>query len=710
MTDFLIGTAYEGYASSMLYSPILSRESTCTASEDDDGYATDCVNGTVAKVLGFSSIGFNWEKELSTLSHDILGVDCVLRSVGQGQAHTYYMHNGRIKYRGGDDFHNRNFDDMRVDVPLSLNGSFAHMSACFVLDIYPTNTYKDSFQSNTPIYTSVGLVFMIIFTSVVFYLYDFFVSQDARQMARVLKMKRDFVRFISHEIRTPLNTVAVGVTLLEEALLAMQQQETTKTAEANSVRSASSVRMSSKLGNGETDHDMSVPDMLNLTSDVQNSTTVAVAVLNDLLNFDKLEAGEVHLEKEQVNILELVSSVVQSFRIQAYQKQINLSLEFEGLNPSVMANRITVLGDKFKLSHVIRNLMSNALKFTERDLSITVIVSLTYREENDSSGGEQETQTSRSSAISYFNCCRHSLERSKSASYNDEESQVEMPCSNSDAASVTFNTIQVAVKDTGYGLTKEQLSLLFQDGMQFDPNKLQAGQGSGLGLHLSHKIVELHGGRMWADSEGPNKGSTFFMSLPLDTIIRAASIERQSHTAVSWSTQKSREEVHDYVCSSLSRVHEDSAMLMNRENSQNNPSPRRISHPPGLVLVVDDTASNRKIVCRLLKSRGFKCVEAKDGQECIKIVQDKASKVGMANCDYFCCILMDFEMPILNGPDTTKALRDLGYCMPIFGLTGNVMQDDIQYFLSSGADHVLAKPLQVIEFMDMYNGLSKIQY
>jgi CheY-like chemotaxis protein len=347
-----------------------------------------------------------------------------------------------------------------------------------------------------------------------------------------------------------------------------------------------------------------------------------------------------------------------------------------------------VEGDKFKLSHVIRNMMSNALKFTEKYGNIDVVTSLeSSRNLLVKSTSDIHLVTVDSGGWDCSSCCapalpdpRPSTPRSNSVGRlgtEDEKDPFEL------------DTLIVAVKDSGFGLSRTQLHELFQDGKQFDPNKLQAGQGSGLGLYLSQKIMRIHGGGMWAESQGENKGATFYMCLPLLT----------SPTTAPITTQRKSISNNVQILSFPTSLESVEHMSLSPERSGDRRS--------GRVLVVDDAPTNRKIVCRVLRSRGFECVEARDGQECLKIMKNMsmASSDESGESSHFDCIVMDFEMPVLNGPDATVALRDLGHTLPIIGLTGNVMQEDMQHFLDSGADIVMVKPLDIGEFMKIYQQL-----
>ncbi|KAJ1404950.1 CheY-like superfamily [Ochromonadaceae sp. CCMP2298] len=106
------------------------------------------------------------------------------------------------------------------------------------------------------------------------------------------------------------------------------------------------------------------------------------------------------------------------------------------------------------------------------------------------------------------------------------------------------------------------------------------------------------------------------------------------------------------------------------------------------MLVVDDAVSNRKLLMRIFRLKGFVCEEAYDGQDALQKYANMCAQ-GTPPA----AILMDFEMPVLNGPSATRLLREQGCSCLIIGLTGNVMKADKDFFISCGADDVFAKPL-----------------
>jgi CheY-like chemotaxis protein len=225
--------------------------------------------------------------------------------------------------------------------------------------------------------------------------------------------------------------------------------------------------------------------------------------------------------------------------------------------------------------------------------------------------------------------------------------------------------LQVTVTDTGAGLSEDQLGQLFADGVQFNVNLLQAGQGSGLGLYIAEGIVQQHGGTLVAASEGMGHGTTFTVTLPLyhvpDSALPSSLVHLQKHIPA--------------------KV--DEVSLENSAMSTRCDGPLRI-------LVVDDALMNRKMLTRLLQRRGHDCVQAEDGHEAVQKVTE-AMKDGTP----YDTILMDYEMPVMNGPTASKEIRALGCDSVIVGITGNVLPEDINHFRRCGANAVFPKPFQI---------------
>eukprot|EP00615_Pteridomonas_danica_P017084 CAMPEP_0114385336 /NCGR_PEP_ID=MMETSP0102-20121206/5929_1 /TAXON_ID=38822 ORGANISM="Pteridomonas danica, Strain PT" /NCGR_SAMPLE_ID=MMETSP0102 /ASSEMBLY_ACC=CAM_ASM_000212 /LENGTH=436 /DNA_ID=CAMNT_0001541879 /DNA_START=1876 /DNA_END=3184 /DNA_ORIENTATION=- len=295
-------------------------------------------------------------------------------------------------------------------------------------------------------------------------------------------------------------------------------------------------------------------------------------------------------------------------------------------------------------------------------------------------------------------------------------------------------SIVVKVKDSGAGMTPEQVGQLFQEGVQFDANKLQAGQGSGLGLWISKGVAEQHGGSLHATSEGKGYGAEFVFELPVCSLKDEEDEEQEEKDGENEKNTKKdiekggggmREERSSLtlanvastsmrslvkISSKQSNPHtddeEDTIGSNETTTTEMRPFYAVKNHGPlKHILLVDDAVSTRKMMSRLLKNCGCTTQEACNGQECLDIIikqEQQSSNSTLQNKIEL--ILMDHEMPIMNGPTATRKLQELGCKIPVVGLTGNVLSEDKQNFKDHGAIHVLAKPVNVATLKQIISG------
>jgi CheY-like chemotaxis protein len=247
-------------------------------------------------------------------------------------------------------------------------------------------------------------------------------------------------------------------------------------------------------------------------------------------------------------------------------------------------------------------------------------------------------------------------------------------------------SITIAVKDSGAGLTPVQLESICAEGVQFNANQLQAGQGSGLGLFISKGIIDQHGGKLTITSEGLGKGVTFSLEMPIyrEPAPRASLSREHSITSSAGSKSNAAN-----VPPPLPSADVEAALLAELQNQEALRVPLRTRH----LLVVDDSPFNRKMLCRLLSTKGYQCEQAEDGAESIKVYNAMIERGDAVDA-----ILMDFEMPVMNGPTATAKLREQGCTCLIIGVTGNVLPDEQEYFRSRGANYVLPKPFKMEDF------------
>lgn len=142
------------------------------------------------------------------------GIDCVIET--GTQVYSYTVTGGVASVKGKGDLHDARYDAFGRSVLLTDDGLFNEESARFTITFYPTRLFFEGFNTRNPMVSSIGAVCVIIFTSLLFVLYDFLVRQQLNENKTILEAKRKFVRFVSHEVRTPLNSVCMGLKLMEE--------------------------------------------------------------------------------------------------------------------------------------------------------------------------------------------------------------------------------------------------------------------------------------------------------------------------------------------------------------------------------------------------------------------------------------------------------------------------------------------------------------
>ena len=290
----------------------------------------------------------NWDDLIDeSFPEYVDGVHVVISSATS--SFTYVFEDGAATVVGEGDQHDRNYDDTRHSFLLNITGAG---DVEYRVSMYATNSYYRGFRDESPIYASVIGGAIVVVTSLLFFLYDFFLSRTARENEVILSTKRAFVRYISHEIRTPLNTVNVGLKVLSQEVGTLSQ--------------------TGREGQGSFEDSKKV--LLTLVNEIADSSDAAVDVLNDLINYDKICMGTMILETHVVDFCTLVENACAPFLLQAQQSNIHMTLDIEdGLRgPSSNGSVVRVVGDDVKLMQTLRNLLSNAVKFTPASGSIDV--------------------------------------------------------------------------------------------------------------------------------------------------------------------------------------------------------------------------------------------------------------------------------------------------------------------------------------------------
>ena len=437
-----------------------------------------------------------------------------------------------------------------------------------------------------------------------------------------------------------------------------------------------------------------------------------------------------------------------------------------------------LFADKSKLGQVIRNLMCNAIKFTPKKGNIKVCMKFITNEEVtppnvtisqlgcfktyvskiynymksfiiphksiienkyiametsadtvstklQSSSHKSIESTSTSTSASTHSKQTSPIKRRKSIgnikksvdtiNITDQKLQLEFTPNERQYNSSQSGMLVIEVQDSGPGISIENQSRLFKEIVQFNPEKLQAGGGSGLGLWISKNIVDLHGGQLSVHSEGGGKGTTFRLEIPMTRRIRPkgpSHVKTVSSKQDINSSRSSSSEIllnslvtmqsSDYTSTAHSHGPSDAkssrtlAVESDAGDKVLNVKPMTDNDPVTVsnvkkkrLLLVDDVGTNRKFLRKLLEQRGHSCEESEDGAEALQMVKDAT------DINYYDVIFMDFVMPNMNGPESTKAIRELGYIGPIIGVTGNAHNDDKVIFMNAGVTNVILKPLKM---------------
>eukprot|EP00956_Cyclotella_meneghiniana_P015923 scaffold24778_cov67-Cyclotella_meneghiniana.AAC.3 len=511
------------------------------------------------------------------------------------------------------DLHDQKFNAYGLSTYLTRESQTMHPR--YFLSIYPTDIYVDQYSTNNPQIATIAAISVIILISILFILYDYFVRQEFHERRELLEAKRRFIRYVSHEVRTPINACLMGLNIVH--------------------------------------HEEKDPEMKNLLQEIQNSANSAVLVLNEVLQYDKIEQRTLTIEIALVDIWALVQKSFDEFKLSAQSKRLNFKLSYDISTfngdiecgselhdlPSNIRN-LVVVGDAPKILQIIRNLLSNAVKFTSEQGFIQLSVS--YNKENIVNNKAKSNLKSK---------CRSNITEKITLKTGDE------------IRATPNGYFSLSVIDSGVGMNQSQLGRLFGEGVQFNANDLQAGKGSGLGLFIARNLATHHGGSLTAFSEGIGKGSVFTLKLPLSQC-------------------------------NITLVPEEVQKLQESESSSNYQK-KHLN-----ILVVDDVATNRKLLCRLLERNGHQCCMAENGEIALNMVRKNMSTSDENRL--FDCILIDYEMPVLNGPNATQKIREMGNDTFIVGITGNTLSDDVEYFQSMGANVVLPKPVNLDVLEDLF--------
>jgi PAS domain S-box-containing protein len=356
--------------------------------------------------------------------------------------------------------------------------------------------------------------------------------------------KSIFLSTMSHEIRTPMNAV-IGMTQL---LLEEKPRE----------------------------------DQLENLEILNFSANNLLALINDILDFNKIESGQITFENIPFQIERLISNIHSTFKKRSSDQNTIFSAQLDNQLPH------SVVGDITRVTQILNNIIGNAIKFTENGLVTLEISQL---------------------------------------SNNDGELMV-----------------QFLIRDTGIGIASENLDKIFDNFSQADATITRKFGGTGLGLSICKKLSELQGGKIWVESE-VGVGSQFYIQLPFQSSQEAIESAKPVEVQIDYSILEGKK-----------------------------------------ILVAEDNKINFTLVKKILGKKGIVPDHAVNGKEALISVQK----------DVYDFVLMDVQMPVMDGYEATKAIRKLGgryENLPIIALTADVLEDVKLKVDGSGMNGYVPKPL-----------------
>lgn len=363
------------------------------------------------------------------------------------------------------------------------------------------------------------------------------------------KAKEQFLSVMSHEIRTPMNAI-IGTTniLFQE---------------------------------NPSNHQMGYLKALKFSAEN------LLVLLNDILDFSKIEAGKFQIHNQTFNLSDVTKGSFRTFETMAQQKGIDFLMEFDGTVTE------KVLGDPIRINQILANLISNALKFTEKG------------------------------------CVKLMLSKAKETK--------------------THYQIRFSVADTGIGVPSDKIDEIFREFSQVYSPKNQRIGGTGLGLTISKKLVELMGGKLMLSTQ-LGKGSEFYFILKL-------------------------KKVHKLELSP------DSKSI----NSESDISIKGLK-----ILVAEDNEINAMIALKFLEKWEAEATHVENGKEALEMLKKKK----------FDLVLMDLEMPVMDGYEATREIRKLKSKIPIIALTASAMIDVRNRITQTGMDGFVLKPFKPSDLLE----------
>ncbi|MGP1345481.1 MAG: response regulator [Phycisphaerales bacterium] len=341
----------------------------------------------------------------------------------------------------------------------------------------------------------------------------------------------------------------------------------------------------------------------NALASIQRNGQHLLNIINDLLDISKIDAGKLDIESVPVAIPDLLEGIAQNMRPRARDKGLALVLDRDPSVPDA------VMSDPTRIRQILLNLVGNAIKFTEKG-GVTIAAAFRRTDPNTAEG-----------------------------------------------------ILTIDIKDTGIGITQQQMARLFKPFTQADPSTSRKHGGAGLGLNICSSLAKLLSGSIATEST-PGVGSTFTLTIPVAT------------------------------CQLPTNLRPIAAHITQDRTPPPVQPPPAMSLAGSTILLVEDGPDNQMLISSLLTRAGATVAIAANGLEAIERTNESIASGQPPDL-----ILMDIQMPIVDGYEATKRLRAQGVMIPIVALTAHAMRGERERCINVGCDDYLTKPIDRAELI-----------
>ena len=466
-----------------------------------------------------------------------------------------------------------------------------------------------------------------------------------QELQRLDKLKDEFLANTSHELRTPLN----GIIGLAESLIDGVSGPLTRQTKGNLAMIVASGRRLASL-------------------------------VNDILDFSQLRYDRLAIKTHPVGIREATEVVLTLSRPLAGEKDLQL---INAVSPKLPL----ALADENRLQQILHNLIGNAVKFTDYGM-IGVSAQILPQGDPLTTGAAPRTV-----AVKTFPAA---TEKPKTSAFGETDQRQRVIVVEEKSARISHNARQclnvdylaVTISDTGIGISEENLDRIFEPFEQADGSTARLYGGMGIGLAVTKRLVELHGGTLRVFS-CVGVGSQFTFTLP----IASARTEITSET----------DQINDWIADTLPDITTVNPLLWPLQtllpentgddlNNSLNHEDAYLDQQEYTVLVVDDELINRQVIVNHLALQRYRVTQASNGPEALSMIEHGLEPDA---------ILLDVMMPQMTGFEVCRKLREThpAYRLPIVMLTAKNQVSALVEGLSSGANDYLAKPIAKNELL-----------